>query len=765
MKNKIVYDGQTFTPTDIKSGQLHLAASLPSMKLEPNTLTAVVKSEDTTLTEFTRNTPLYYYRNDRSMIIAYVQSVDRIASNKYKLYGTSAVGRLIEQPHAGGIYTGQLAPDVIQEICGSVPCIVKSSLNGIKLYGWLPYASPPKRSARDNLAQVLFAIGATLKTDLDGVLRIEGLWDGVSGEIPRDKMYTDAAVDYEAKITRVIVTEHQYIPWTEEKQLFEGTAQAGDVITFDEPMHSLTAEGFTIQASGANWARLSAGSGTLKGRTYLHNTRQVSQDVGSADTPNIKTVEDATLVSLVNSSAVVNRLAAYYRQTQTIDASVIYEGNAPGDVISAYHPFDRETVSACLESADITLSNTLKAKAKMRVGYLPPQIGESGYFDFREVLDRDGTWTVPDGVTDLTVVCIGGAWGGWSGERGGQTEKRVSYNYSRTSQITGASYNDSGYCASVGGAGGEAGAGGSGGKILQASMKVTPGQKISCKIGVGGAGGRYSASGSQAGAEGTPSVFGALSSASGASSPTGYLDIITGELFAATGEAGISGGNGSGGPERAPEDVFSPAEEFFLTGASVTDRQGRVWTPARSPKRANDPEYWDKDWKGDSVVTSDFENELGIVGSYGLSGGAAVGANGVNGPDFTDWSVYKNGTTLTANGTAAPGGKGANASAPGKQGGNTGTGGPGGNGGGGAGGSGEVFTSTSRSWNASSATFQKNISDQFSSAGPGNGSNGGSGGDGCIILYYRQPKEEVSGRFLDRRGRDFLDMLSRRIIV
>ncbi len=759
MKPYIAYEKWTFSADKTRTGNIYLAASPLASSGEVSSLTAEVECEDPSILNFKRNAILRYYTRPGMSMVFRVQGIVRLGPKTYEITATSTLGLLTEGQHMGGIYAGQRVADVIKEICGSVPCIVKSSLEDIKLYGWLPIAVP-----RDNLAQVLFAIGATLKTDLDGVLRVEGLWDGVSGEIPRDKMYTDATVDYEAKITRVIVTEHQYIPWTEEKQLFEGTAQAGDVITFDEPMHSLTAEGFAIQASGANWARLSAGSGTLKGRTYLHNTRQVSQDVGSADTPNIKTVEDATLVSLVNSSAVVNRLAAYYRQTQTIDASVIYEGNAPGDVISAYHPFDRETVSACLESADITLSNTLKAKAKMRVGYLPPQIGESGYFDFREVLDRDGTWTVPDGVTDLTVVCIGGAWGGWSGERGGQTEKRASYNYSWTG-ILGSNYNNSGYCASVGGAGGEAGAGGPGGKILQASMKVTPGQKIPYKIGVGGAGGRYSASGSQAGAEGTPSVFGALSSASGSSSPTGYLDIVTGELFAATGEAGIPGGNGSGGPERAPEDVFSPAEEFFLTGASVTDRQGRVWTPARSPKLSNDPEYWETDWKGDSVVTSDYSNELGIAGSYGLSGGAAVGANGVNGPDFTNWSVYKNGTTLTANGTAAPGGKGANASAPGKQGGNTGVGGLGGNGGGGAGGSGEVFTSTSRSWDASSATFQKNISDQFSSAGPGNGSNGGSGGDGCIILYYRQPKEEVSGRFLDRRGRDFLDMLSRRIIV
>ena len=145
----------------------------------------------------------------------------------------------------------------------------------------------------------------------------------------------------------VIVTEHQYVPWTEEKQLFEGTAQAGDVITFDEPMHGLVAQGFTIQASGANWARVSAGSGTLTGKTYIHNTRQVSKAVQAANTPNVKTVEDATLVSLANSTAVAQRLADYYRCRERVDSAVVYQGESPGDRLATYHPFDRTGVAAC----------------------------------------------------------------------------------------------------------------------------------------------------------------------------------------------------------------------------------------------------------------------------------------------------------------------------------------------------------------------------------------------------------------------------------
>ena len=362
---------------------------------------------------------------------------------------------------------------------------------------------------------------------MDGVLRIEGLWDGISGTVGRDKMYTGANTEYDGVVTQVIVTEHQYVPWTEEKQLFEGTAQAGDVITFDEPMHDLVAQGFTIQASGANWARVSAGSGTLTGKTYIHNTRQVSKAVQEANTPNVKTVEDATLVSLANSTAVAQRLADYYRCRERVDSAVVYQGETPGDRLATYHPFDKTGVAACLESADITLSNTLKAQEKLLVGYVPPQMGDVEYFDYSETITEDGEWTVPEGVTVITVVCIGGGWGGYSGYPGNEMDyppPTLSENGFR------------GYGPGYGADGGQGGDVGSGGRIVTATFDVTPGQKFAAKIGKGGKGGASSSSGSNPGAEGGATTFGTLSSADGSPNPGGYVNIITGEIYAKSGD-------------------------------------------------------------------------------------------------------------------------------------------------------------------------------------------------------------------------------------
>lgn len=752
MKNKIVYDGRTFAAADIKSGSIHLAASLLSQRLEANTLTVIVKSDDTTLTNFTRNTPLYYYHKDRLICITYVQTVDRIGPDKYKFYGTSAIGRLIEQPHTGGIYTGQTAEEIIADICGDIPFEIKTALTGVKLYGWLPYASPPGRSARDNLVQVLFAIGATVKTDLDGVLRIEGLWDGISGTAGRDKIYTGASADYDGVVTQVIVTEHQYFPGDEEKQLFEGTAQAGDVITFGEPMHSLTATGFSIQASGANWARVSAGTGTLTGKVYIHNTRQVSRDVRQAAAPNVKTVEDATLVSLVNSGAVAKRLADYCRCRERVDAAVVYGGELPGDRLAAYHPFDKTGVDGCLESADIALSGTLKAQEKLLVGYVPPQLEDVEYFDHREVITRSGEWTAPEGVTEGVAVLIGGAWGGWSGQRGGETESALPINYTVTSSITHVTHTYKGYFASKGGEGGPGGSGGSGGRILVVNFTVPASGKIPVTIGVGGAGGVYSAEASQPGSEGTPTTFGDFSSASGSPGDSGYVDTVTGEVFARSGPGGVTGGSGSGGPETAPDHWTIDPDLIFLAGSSVTGPDGHTWIPYRLPVRGSA-----EDWAAVEKVSADLDNLLHIEGCFGLSGGAAVGADGTKG-GFPAMRIVGS-TPMTGSGTAAIGGKGADAAAPAKSAGNRGDGGMGGHGGGGAGGSGQIYAVTK------GTVGTVTTGGQTKSAGPGDGSSGAPGGDGVLILYYRTARHLGSGQLVTADRKFFFDRLGRIFVV
>ena len=573
-RNKIKYRNTIYDR--LSSGGVHLAMSFLPDALEANTLSVAVETENKEILDFLLDDPVTYYYRKKQIGIFYLQSVQQITENKYELYATSAIGLLMKRIHRGGIYTGQTVKEILPDIFGPIPYSVKSNLLDIKLYGWLPYVKPPDSSARDNLVQILFAIGASVKTDLNGTVRIEPLWDGVSSFEGTDRMGQGASVTRDAKVTSVSVTEHQYTVGTESVDLFEGTVQEGDIITFDEPMHSLEATGFSILSSGANYATLSAGSGKLTGKNYIHNTRIIEKKISESQTENIESVEDKTLVSLVNSNAAAERLANYHKCFELIDAKIVYKDEMPGDVINVYHPYDKKIVTACLESADINLSNTLKADETLLVGFVPPK-ASAEYYDTMELIDEDTTWTVPDGVTSLRVVLIGGGSGGSGGAPGEDGGRGIFGTKGR----------------GKGGSGGVKGEAGAGGKIYQNNITVSPGNAFQVHIGNGGTGGNGGEAPTN-GSDGGDTTFGELSSLNGSRSENGFYEQTSGITYAKPGEAGIPGGNGDGANSTAENVIY----------------KGVTYTP------------------GDTVRGETYE---GYVASGGGGGGASAGENGKDG--------------------------------------------------------------------------------------------------------------------------------------
>jgi hypothetical protein len=213
--NQILYNGKLYSSKDIFSGNVGISMSLRSSSLEANTLSAEVRDSGNTFSNFARNTPLKWLYDGLQKGIFYLQEVERIGPARYSMYATSAIGILTEGIHYGGIYNGQTAQTVISDICGTIPFSIQNKYKDIKLYGWLPVSTP-----RDNLVQVLIAIGAWVKTDLNGVLRSEGLWDGISENINQDYLLKGSKISKTAKITQVVVTEHQYVEGGEQTSLF-----------------------------------------------------------------------------------------------------------------------------------------------------------------------------------------------------------------------------------------------------------------------------------------------------------------------------------------------------------------------------------------------------------------------------------------------------------------------------------------------------------------------------------------------------------------
>lgn len=701
----IEYGKWTFSSTEIKSGRINTTISLLHSELNPNYFETEVECADPTILSFQRNTPIKYYNGGALIGIFYVQSIKRASATSYKIKADSAISLLNDRQHYGGIYAGDTLQAILSDVISDVPYVIKSNLQGGKLYGWLPIATQ-----KDNLAQVLFAVGATIKSDLDGILHIEGLWDGVSGSSSKDEMYEGPNVDYASLVTGVSVTEHQYFTGGESVTLFEGTTTAGDIITFSDPMYNLEATGFTILESNANYAKVSAGSGTLTGNKYIHNTREVTASVSSSSSQNVKTVKDATLVSLVNSRAVAERLANYYKCIQEINADVVYGGEKPGDILSTWHPYDKKNVPSCVKSVDITVSNTLKATETSLVGYIPQQIEKTEILENRIILTGSGSWTVPDGVNSLRVVVIGSGNGGKAGSDG--------TNGARTDLVlTSAEVNAGGSWSKAAGApgiGGSGGQGGKGGRILQAVLEVAPGEVIQYSAAPGGSGGSKNGS---AGTAGGDTTFGNLTSAKGSVNDSGYTDPITGITYAAKGKDGLDGGDGGKGGT-ASLNNFTEGEDGEAVGSYPGGDGG-------SGGYTNSATGWMymRYGGGGGGGAADGANGGGGNGTYGLDGG-----HGASPPSASNADTY-------------------------------GSGGDGGAGGGGGGSAGSIFFKSDGG--AGSGGFWGTLS----GGAAGTGAAGGAGADGCIIVYYAQEKPIATGQVVDKNNKMLLDRLGRRVIV
>ena len=710
--------------------------------LEADTLDLTVVSESGTLRGFRKNDKVEYFRAGLRRGIYYLQSVTREGPKLYRLSALSAVGLLIARPHRGGIYTGQTVAEVVADICGDVPVLIETVYRGIKLYGWLPIAT-----ARDNLAHVLFAIGAWLHIDENGVLRVQKLWNGTASIIGAYRVHAaNIQLKYLDPVSAVAVTEHQYIAGTEELKLFEGTVQQGDVIEFDEPAHSLTADGFTILESGANYAVLSAGTGTLTGKKYIHNMRVVTRTVTEGAAENVEEVRDATLVSLVNSSAVAQRMADYYACREQISVDVNPAGEHAGHVVELWNEWDKKLVSACIASRDTKVSGLLKSRTTALVGYLPPQPESAEYFDERVLLTGSGEWTVPEGVTEIGYILMSGAEGGHPGNQGGTaSSSSLTHTWRHISSITG-QVTSNGKVVMWGGPGGVGGLGGIGGrgsKVYQGTMSVKDITSLAYQCGVGGLGAVFGGAPS----EGSATTLGEHSSDEGSYSENGWTDPTTGKQYAQTGQTGLPGGNGAGAisgfsPPSGAENLSDVLRYQPSTGAR--DEDGKLWPGAPTKETSSGVAYF-------QTFLTNYNGTCGAYAGYALGAGGAVGA--------TPAQPSAQGSYTTNDASAVGGQTGATPTLTPKKAGLT-QGGRGGYGGGGG---------SAASWAGyeHSPDYKGNPSVSRTAApGPGgNGGRGGQGGDGCIIIFYRKPKPISSGALKTSDGLGLLDALGRRMIV
>ena len=465
--------------------------------------------------------------------------------------------------------TDTFANVVADVIGGLVPYSIDATISGQKVYGWLPVAT-----RRENLHQLMFAMGATIKKDENGDMFITVLSSATTKQIPDDRIYIGGTVEYPEMVTKVSVLEHAYLnkgESDEQTTLFEGAvilpekpfispkgnSLTGMVVEFAEPMHDLSVDDGEILESGVNYAIVTAaGNIALTGYKYTHTTVEQFKGDPDADEDNTVTVTDATLVSRANSSNVVERLYSYYTSAKTIKMDIVANGELAGDAVSFNDPYDDAT-SGLISELELVGSNVLKGAATIIADYAPTWGND--YTDVIVVTSHQAVY-LPADAKKCRAVLIGGGAGGDRGEDGGAGETAFQ-----------------GY--KKGGAGGAGGAGGVGGKIVEPIIGDNcGGWTIVCFIGGGGKGGTAS---NPKGGNGIDTIIACLkdgeevsrySTENGTPSYSGFQDFLSPtNVYGSSGQDGQAGGKGGGSDGASGSLTYN--DVTYTGGSKISDTQ------------------------------------------------------------------------------------------------------------------------------------------------------------------------------------------------
>lgn len=670
-------------------------------------------------------TPLWYYNGGAYVGKFYIVDAKRTGKMMYTIKAQSAIGVLDALQYYGKLFVRQPLEEVIRNILltdgmvatetpfltGLADSLMFSpDLQDITVSGWIPVCTK-----REALHQVLFAEGLNLIKDETDIFLITKISGESAGEIDVSREYDGGTVNLTDRVKSIEVMEHSYVhsPITEPVVLYDNTEYpliSETMVLFDSApivATSLVATGtLEIIASNENCAIVS-GIGTLTGIPYTHFTHSQSKVNDRVMNGEVVSVTDATLVNIINSSAMIERLFAYYSGKTDMQIPIVYSGEQCGRKYACTTPFG-EQKDAYISSMAISASAIAKAECKMIANYVPPEAHRN--FTHVVVLTGSGEFQTPQEVLNakhplMRVVLIGGGQGGQGGQSGEDGKIGWVEGVENLAKP------------------GNPGKNGLPGKIAMMQLSdddVLPSFSFSC--GEGGAGSEFFSYGNtpREGDIGGPTLFGALSSDVGAIPEAGFYDPLSGNVYGgpAPDYSTVMISGRGGGP------IYGENEPWGQWSVSADSEPGVMvisneWVPVLGGK------------PGDILELPGGESS-GIT-EYKDPWWRAIGGGGGGGPVPETFAVYCSGKPAVVKGTVITLGNG------GIGGGGHrvphpldisptayGQGGIGGSGGGGGGSSGQMLIGPPDGYTYVDGTPGRG----------GYGSYGSDGAPGCILVYY-----------------------------
>ena len=329
ISEELAWDTLTFGVTSYALGEQGVFTSLMEEYTTSGDEQYVVDSGD--LMDYTRGDPVHVYKDGVFFREFYLDAIQQQQGGIFEFSCISAVGLLAERFHRGGVYFGSTVGEIIAEVMSGIEYEIATDVEGLALYGWLPYDT-----ARANLSRILFATGASLMKTSGGVPYIRFNQPGSASNVG-GRTYYERSVQPVGKYGQIELVEHTFYNSTGQAEvvLFDNTndvTASGSLIVFKDPVATVRAQGLTITEWGANWAVVS-GTGILYGTPYVHIQRLLTASTGLAS-GEVKSVTDNALVSRLNSGNVLQRLVAYYGGAEIYTLAIKQEGERAGSLIT-----------------------------------------------------------------------------------------------------------------------------------------------------------------------------------------------------------------------------------------------------------------------------------------------------------------------------------------------------------------------------------------------------------------------------------------------
>lgn len=326
-----------------------------SEEVSINTMDYTIRSKSEYAFEFQKRQKQTLYFDEAILGIFYLKDGKQLGAKRYSVETQDAVGILDNNQFMGGVYDDALVSDILASIMAGegITYFLDDSYVDARVSGYLPICT--KRVA---LQQLAFAIGALVDTSYDRQLYIYPQQTEVTSEFTARDIRLGLLVEHSDIITGIRLYVHSYTQGTESVQLYKGTLNGNTKIEFSEPYYGLSVTGGTLGEHGDNYACIT-GTGNevvLTGLKYNHSTAMLlKENPKITQNKNIAEVKEATLVTVSNAQAVLDRVYRYYSNNESIGFRAAINDQELGERVNVATGF-RGTMTGNVTKLDFKFS-------------------------------------------------------------------------------------------------------------------------------------------------------------------------------------------------------------------------------------------------------------------------------------------------------------------------------------------------------------------------------------------------------------------------